>query len=81
MLLVTLHSFSTIHFLDLSTSVVKSVVYGFTIGIVGSYKGFYATKGTRGVGKAANQAVVMAMFLIFIEEVIIVQIANWIRYY
>jgi phospholipid/cholesterol/gamma-HCH transport system permease protein len=31
------------------------------------------------VGKAANQAVVLAMFLIFIEEVIIVQIANWIR--
>jgi len=38
-------------------------------------------KGTRGVGRAANEAVVLAMFLVFIEEVIIVQIANWIRYY
>lgn len=75
------NAFSTLQFLDLSTSVVKALVYGFTIGIVGSYKGFYATQGTRGVGKAANQAVVMAMFLIFVEEVIIVQIANWIRYY
>jgi phospholipid/cholesterol/gamma-HCH transport system permease protein len=75
------NAFSTLQFLDLSTSVVKAVVYGFTIGIVGSYKGFYATQGTRGVGKAANQAVVMAMFLIFMEEVIIVQISNWIRYY
>lgn len=75
------NSFSTIHFLDLFTSVVKSIVYGFTIGIVGSYKGYYATSGTRGVGKAANQAVVMAMFLIFIEEVIIVQISNWIRFF
>jgi phospholipid/cholesterol/gamma-HCH transport system permease protein len=75
------NAFSTLRFLDLSTSVVKAVVYGFTIGIVGSYKGFYATQGTRGVGKAANQAVVMAMFLIFVEEVIIVQIANWIRYF
>jgi len=74
-------SFSTISFLDLSTSIVKAVVYGFTIGIVGSYKGFYASQGTRGVGKAANQAVVMAMFLIFMEEVIIVQISNWIRFY
>src|SRR5674476_425027 len=75
------NAFSTIQFLDLSTSVIKTIVYGFTIGIVGSYKGFYATQGTRGVGKAANQAVVMAMFLIFIEEVIIVQIANWFRYF
>ena len=75
------NAFSTIQFIDLFTSVVKTVVYGFTIGIVGSYKGFYATQGTRGVGKAANQAVVMAMFLIFMEEVIIVQISNWIRYY
>ncbi len=74
-------SFSSLQFLDIFTSLVKSVVFGFTIGIVGCYKGFYATQGTRGVGKAANQAVVTAMFLIFIEEVLIVQISNWIRYY
>ncbi len=74
-------AFKTINFLDIAISVVKTIVYGFTIGIVGCYKGFNATQGTRGVGKAANQAVVLAMFLIFIEEVIIVQIANWIRYF
>jgi phospholipid/cholesterol/gamma-HCH transport system permease protein len=74
------NAFSSIHFLDYYTSVIKSVVFGFTIGIVGTYKGFYASQGTRGVGKAANQAVVMAMFLIFMEEMVIVQIANWIRY-
>jgi phospholipid/cholesterol/gamma-HCH transport system permease protein len=74
------NSFSSIHFIDFFTSVIKTIVFGFTIGIVGTYKGFYATQGTRGVGKAANQAVVVAMFLIFMEEMIIVQIANWIRY-
>ena len=74
-------AFSSISFLDIFSSVVKSIVYGFTIGMVGCYKGFNATKGTRGVGKAANQAVVLAMFLVFLEEVIIVQIANWFRYY
>jgi phospholipid/cholesterol/gamma-HCH transport system permease protein len=74
-------AFKTITFLDIATSVIKTIVYGFTIGIVGCYKGFYASQGTRGVGKAANQAVVLAMFLIFIEEVIIVQVSNWIRYY
>ena len=75
------NAFSSVNFLDYFTSVTKSVVFGFTIGIVGTYKGFYAAQGTRGVGKAANQAVVMAMFLIFMEEMIIVQIANWIRYF
>ena len=74
-------AFKTITFLDITTSVIKTIVYGFTIGIVGCYKGFNATQGTRGVGKAANQAVVLAMFLIFVEEIIIVQISNWIRYY
>lgn len=74
-------AFSTISFLDIFTGIAKSIVYGFTIGMVGSYKGYHATQGTRGVGKAANKAVVLAMFLIFIEEVVIVQISNWIRYF
>jgi phospholipid/cholesterol/gamma-HCH transport system permease protein len=75
------NGFSTITFLDVFSALIKSIVYGFTIGIIGAYKGYNAVKGTRGVGKAANQAVVLAMFLIFVEEVVIVQIANWIRYY
>ena len=73
-------SFSSIRYLDLYTSVIKSVVFGFTIGIVGCYKGFNATKGTSGVGKAANEAVIVSMFLIFMEEMVIVQVANWFRY-
>ncbi len=75
------NAFSTLTFLDLFSSVTKSIVFGFTIGIIGCYKGYHATQGTRGVGKAANQAVVLAMFLVFIEEIVIVQVANWIRYF
>jgi phospholipid/cholesterol/gamma-HCH transport system permease protein len=75
------NAFSSISFLDIFSSVTKSIVYGFTIGMVGCYQGYNATQGTRGVGKAANQAVVIAMFLIFVEEIIIVQVANWIRYF
>jgi phospholipid/cholesterol/gamma-HCH transport system permease protein len=75
------NAFSSITFLDIWESIVKSVVYGFTIGIVGCFKGYNATQGTRGVGRAANEAVVLAMFLIFVEEIIIVQMANWIRFY
>ena len=75
------NGFSTITFLDIFSSLTKSIVFGFTIGIIGCYKGYNATQGTQGVGRAANQAVVLAMFMVFIEEVIIVQMANWIRYY
>ncbi|PWA04222.1 MlaE family ABC transporter permease [Flavobacterium psychrotolerans] len=75
------NAFSNISFLDIFSSVTKSIVYGFTIGIIGCYKGYFATQGTRGVGKATNQAVVLAIFAIFFEEVIIVQVVNWIRYF
>jgi phospholipid/cholesterol/gamma-HCH transport system permease protein len=73
------NAFSSINFLDYWASIIKALVYGFTIGIVGAYKGFNASNGTTGVGHAANSAVVTSMFLIFIEEVIIVQITNFLR--
>jgi phospholipid/cholesterol/gamma-HCH transport system permease protein len=72
------NAFSTITFIDVIESIVKSVAYGFTIGFVGCYNGYNASQGTRGVGRAANQAVVFAMFFIFIEEILIVQIFTWI---
>jgi phospholipid/cholesterol/gamma-HCH transport system permease protein len=71
--------FDPLTFTDFTSSLVKSIVFGFTIGIVGSYQGYFSTKGTEGVGKAANGAVVTAMFLIFIEEIVIVQITSWFR--
>jgi len=72
-------AFSTITFLDIFASLFKSIAYGFTIGIVGSYQGFTTSMGTQGVGKAANKSVVISMFLIFIEEMLIVQVANLMR--
>lgn len=72
-------AFASISFLDIAASITKAIVYGFTIGVAGCYQGYYAQNGTQGVGRAANTAVVMAMFLIFMEEMIIVQIVNAIR--
>ncbi|MBO9152084.1 MlaE family ABC transporter permease [Chitinophaga sp. GCM10012297] len=72
-------AFNDISFLDLFASFFKSIVFGFTIGAVSSYLGYNASQGTTGVGKAANTSVVVSMFLIFIEEIIIVQVVNSIR--
>jgi phospholipid/cholesterol/gamma-HCH transport system permease protein len=71
--------FEAITFLDIFSSVAKSFVFGFTIGIVGCYKGYNSSKGTEGVGKAANASVVTSMFLVFIEELLILQIVNALR--
>src|ERR1700743_3795428 len=71
--------FQPLTYIDFIASLIKSIVFGFTIGIVGCYQGYYSSKGTEGVGKAANGAVVTALFLVFIEEVIIVQITGNFR--
>jgi phospholipid/cholesterol/gamma-HCH transport system permease protein len=71
--------FEPLVFLDFWSSLIKSMVFGFTIGIVGCYQGYNSSKGTEGVGKAANAAVVTAMFLVFIEEVLVVQVFGWFR--
>ena len=73
-------AFEQITFLDINSALVKALFYGFTIGMVGCYKGYNASNGTQGVGRAANSAVVLSMFLIFIEEVAIVQVTNWFRF-
>jgi len=71
--------FEAISFLDIFASLIKTFVFGFTIGMVGCYKGYNSSKGTEGVGKAANSAVVTTMFLVFIEELLSLQIVNAIR--
>ncbi len=72
-------AFANITFLDISSSIFKAFCYGFTIGVAGCFQGYYAQNGTQGVGRAANSAVVLSMFLIFVEEMIIVQFVNVIR--
>src|SRR6478752_4705749 len=70
------NAFSNVSFLDIFSSLGRAIIFGFTIGIISCYKGYHATQGTRGVGKATNQAVILSIFAIFFEEVIIVQIVN-----
>ncbi len=69
-------AFVRIGFIDIFVLVFKSAVYGFTIGFTGCYNGYHADHGTVGVGRAANTSVVVSMFLIFIEEMFIVQLVN-----
>lgn len=69
----------SITFLDITASTIKSIVFGFTIGMVGCYQGYNSSRGTEGVGKAANSAVVIGMFLVFVEEIVATQITFFFK--
>jgi phospholipid/cholesterol/gamma-HCH transport system permease protein len=73
------YAFESINFLDIASSLIKAILFGFTIGMVGCYSGFHAEKGTLGVGKAANTGVVKSIFIIFLIEIFVVQVTNSLR--
>jgi len=64
--------FNSLKFSDLMPATVKTFFFGFAIGLVGCYKGYNSKKGTAGVGKASNSAVVYTSMLLFIIDFIAV---------
>ena len=74
--LFTNQIFIKLTFGDLIPSIVKSLFFGFAIGIIGCFKEYYTKNGTQGVGKAANTAVVTSTFALFVIDLIAVQIAD-----
>ena len=69
-------AFESLEFGDLIPATIKSFFFGFVIGLVGCYKGYYSKKGTEGVGRAANSAVVIASLLVFIIDFLAVMVAD-----
>ncbi|GAB2984133.1 ABC transporter permease [Mucilaginibacter puniceus] len=68
--------FHGLNFDDVIPAIVKTFFFGFAIGIIGCYKGYNSSKGTRGVGNSANSAVVLSSVLIFIIDLLAVQITD-----
>ncbi|WP_246160851.1 MlaE family ABC transporter permease [Maribacter flavus] len=68
--------FDALSFGDLVPATIKSFFFGFVIGLVGCYKGYYCKKGTAGVGVAANTAVVTASLLLFVVDFIAVFVSD-----
>lgn len=69
-------SFSMLGFIDLFPSTLKTVLFGFFIGLIGCYKGYTAGRGTESVGKAANSAVVASSLTIFVIDLVFVLITS-----
>lgn len=68
--------FDSLEYGDIVPATVKSFFFGFAIGLVGCFKGYYCKKGTAGVGKAANSAVVFTSLLLFVIDFIAVFVAD-----
>jgi len=68
--------FENLEFGDIIPATAKSFFFGFAIGLVGCYKGYNSTKGTAGVGLAANSAVVLASMILFIIDFMAVLVAG-----
>lgn len=68
--------FNALNFGDAVPSLVKTFFFGFVIGLIGCYKGYNSRKGTEGVGRSANSAVVVSSLLVFIVDLIAVQITD-----
>ncbi|PTX43720.1 phospholipid/cholesterol/gamma-HCH transport system permease protein [Christiangramia gaetbulicola] len=68
--------FNALKFSDLIPATIKSFFFGFAIGLVGCYKGYYCSKGTVGVGEASNAAVVYTSMLLFVIDFIAVFVTD-----
>ncbi len=68
--------FNALQFGDIMPATIKSIFFGFAIGLVGCFKGYYCKKGTVGVGVAANSAVVFSSMLLFIIDFIAVFVTD-----
>ena len=69
-------AFSYIGFSDFFPALIKTFVFGAVIGIVGTYKGYTAGRGTESVGIAANSAVVLSSLMVIVVDMIAVQITD-----
>ncbi|MCJ7758551.1 MAG: ABC transporter permease [Gillisia sp.] len=68
--------FEALEFSDFFPATIKTFFFGFAIGLVGCFKGYNSKKGTAGVGKASNSAVVFTSMLLFIIDFIAVFVTD-----
>jgi phospholipid/cholesterol/gamma-HCH transport system permease protein len=53
---------------DVIPAILKTVVFGFIIGVIGCHQGYTAAGGTSGVGRASTSAVVIASLLLLFTD-------------
>ena len=68
-------AFDSLRFEDVIVDTLKTSIFGFIVGIVSCYLGYNVRGGTREVGRAAMQSVVISSLLILVSDVVIVRLS------
>lgn len=63
-----------VHFSDFIPPTMKTLVYGFIIGIVSCFQGMRTTGGTEGVGRSTTSSVVLSSLFVILADVILVRL-------
>lgn len=66
-------AFSTMAWSDYIPPTLKTVVFGFIIGLLSCYLGYTAKQGAAGVGRASTRSVVFSSLLVILSDVILVK--------
>jgi phospholipid/cholesterol/gamma-HCH transport system permease protein len=72
--------FETMEYSDFVPAFIKTFFFGFAIGIIGCYKGYFSKKGPAGVGRSANLAVVVSTLVVFIIDLVLVRISDLLNF-
>jgi phospholipid/cholesterol/gamma-HCH transport system permease protein len=62
---------------DIACSLVKATAFGAVVGAIATHKGFFATGGSRGVGRATTSAVVTSSITVLVVDYVITSL--WLR--
>ncbi len=65
---------NSLEFSDFIPGVAKTFIFGYIVGIVGSYQGYNTKNGTVGVGKSSTSSVVISSLLILLFDMVLVKI-------
>ena len=68
------NGFRTVTFNDFFPPTLKTVIFGFIIGLISSFQGMRTRGGTEGVGRSATSSVVLCSLFIILADVLMVRI-------
>lgn len=70
----------TVDYMDAVEGLVKPLVFGFIVGMIGCYFGLRTTGGTRGVGQSTTQAVVFSSILVIVSDFFLSKLVLELRF-
>jgi phospholipid/cholesterol/gamma-HCH transport system permease protein len=70
--------FRSVMFGDFLPGFLKTFIFGYIVGLVGTYKGYNARNGTAGVGEASTTSVVISSLIILIFDMVLAKITIWL---